>query len=265
MKSGLGIGVSLAANLIFSVSLISVSLLSVFLLSVSLLSGCASAPKRVEAGAEAPPTEPKERLELTEVQKDLVRGAKRLEGAGRLNVKGREFRKDCTGAVAALYWYAGIDILSPLAHYRGNGVLRLYRFLKDEGLLVPSSSPSSESSESAKNSSGGPAPGDIIFWDNTYDKNEDGQVNDTLTHTGVVVSRDGDGTVVYYHHHYREGIVLERMDIEEPNVHTRNVDGETVVVNSPMRMRGSPNFDYWLAAQLVRTYGRAWKLEKITR
>jgi hypothetical protein len=38
------------------------------------------------------------------------------------------------------------------------------------------------------------------------------------------------------------------------------VNDERVVINAPMRMRGSPDFDLWLAAQLLRSYGRAWRL-----
>jgi hypothetical protein len=220
-------------------------------LVVALVIGCAGVPKprpAVEPAAEEKPeAAAEEGAALTETQESLVEGARKLEGAKRLLVRGKEFRMDCTGAVAAVYWYAGIDILSPLARYSGNGVLRLYRYMEEEELLVPADSP---------------APGDIVFWDNTYDKDDDGKPNDFLTHTGVVVSADENGTVVYYHHNYRRGIVLERMNVIEPHVHTKRIDGREVVINTPMRMRGSPDFDLWLAGQLVKSYGRGWRLSQ---
>ena len=226
--------------------LIAASAVSALLL---LLASCASVGTAGKARKEAglPEQKPGTAADLSKTQLKIVEGARELTGAKRLVVKGRKFRMDCTGAVAAAYWYAGVDILGPLAKYRGNGVLRLYRFMEEEGLLV---------------SADEPAPGDIIFWDNTYDRNDDGSANDTLTHTGIVVSTDEDGTVVYYHHNYRRGIVLERMNIADPDIHTKMVNDEQVVVNAPMRMRGSPDFDLWLAAQLLRSYGRAWRISQ---
>ncbi len=219
--------------------------LLVLILSI-LLAGCAGfgGPGATRGAAERVPPEG-ETAGLTERQRDIVEAAHMYRGAEKLRVRGRDFRMDCTGAVAALYWHAGIDLLAPLAEYRGNGVTRLYRFMEDKGLTA---------------SSDDPAPGDIIFWDNTYDRNEDGRANDLLTHTGVIVSTEADGTVVYFHHNYRHGLVFERMNIRDPDTHMKVVKGEKVLMNSPMRMRGSPNFELWLAAQLLRSYGRAWKL-----
>ncbi len=247
--------------------------LFLLLASLSLL-GCAGVPHPPKGAAEAPAKPPgldgTAWEELNDRQRKIVVGAHELKGAKRLIVNGREFRMDCTGAVAALYWYAGIDLLGPLAAYQGNGVRRLYRFMEDEELLIPSDSPGAvranlwPSSTDSSPDQYSILPGDIIFWDNTYDRDGDGRADDEFTHTGVVVSVASDGTVVYYHHNYRRGIVLERMNIAEPDIHTRSGGGEKgrdTTVNSPMRMRGSPNFDLWLAGQLVRAYGRAWLLE----
>ena len=167
-----------------------------------------------------------------------------MRGRTRLVIGGRRFNADCTGTVLAIYWYAGIDLASPLARYSGNGVTRLYRFLEEEQALY---------------STRRPKPGDIIFWDNTYDRNDDGQANDYLTHTGMVVAVEEDGTVHYVHHNYRKGVVFARMNLYKPGVYTEVVDGEQRIINSPMRMRGSPNFDKWLASQLTRSFGRAWE------
>lgn len=180
---------------------------------------------------------------LTKVQEKLVEGALFIEGKQELRVNGRSFNADCTGAVLAVYWYAGMDLGAPLASYQGNGVTRLYRFLEDEKLLV---------------GTGYPEAGDIIFWDNTYDRNEDKKPNDFLTHTGIVVHTAEDGTIEFLHHNYRKGVVMARMNLLRPGVYTEKKNGKEYVVNSPMRMRGSPDYDKWLASELTRNFGRAW-------
>ncbi len=181
---------------------------------------------------------------LNRIQAKLVEGAHSIRGRSQLNVGGRRFNTDCTGTVLAIYWFAGIDLSTPLADYRGNGVTRLYRFLEEERALYKTRRPK---------------PGDIIFWDNTYDRNDDGRVNDYLTHTGMVVEVEKDGTVHYVHHNYRKGVVFARMNLYRPGVHIETIDGRQQLINSPMRMRGSPNYDKWLASQLTRSFGRAWE------
>lgn len=180
-----------------------------------------------------------------EVRQQLVSMAREILGAEELRIAGREFRIDCTGVVQALYWGAGIDLVGPLSRYSGNGVARLYAFLDEMELLK-----------------GGvnPLPGDLVFWDDTYDKNENGKVDDPFTHVGMVVSIDSAGNLEYIHHNYRKGIVLEWMNPRTPSVYTRVEDGKTVIVNSPMRMRGSPEYDKTLSGELVRSWAEPWRL-----
>lgn len=223
-----------------------------FAAALMLLTGCQSL---TGPGAARPGGSDEDRLaaqlqrsagdgSLNGIQAKLVEGAHSIRGRTRLVIGGRRFNADCTGTVLAIYWHAGIDLASPMARYRGNGVTRLYRFLEEEQALY---------------STRRPAPGDIIFWDNTYDRNNDGQPNDYLTHTGMVVAVEEDGTVHYVHHNYRKGVVFARMNLYKPGVYTEVIDGEQRIINSPMRMRGSPNYDKWLASQLTRSFGRAWE------
>ncbi|ADN03109.1 CHAP domain-containing protein [Spirochaeta thermophila] len=181
---------------------------------------------------------------LSELQRRLVEEARGLVGRERLVVKGRGFTMDCTGVVLAVYYAAGIDLSAEFSRYEGNGVRRLYLTMKSHGLLYFTRTPQ---------------PGDLIFWDDTYDANGDGRMNDPLTHVGMVVESHSDGTVVYIHHNYRRGIVLEYMNLYDPDTYTTEKGGRIVVVNSPMRMRGSPSSNgKWLASHLVRDFGRAY-------
>ena len=179
------------------------------------------------------------------VKQRLVNGAYALQGKKSVTVKGKRFNADCSGTVFALYYYAGIDLASEISDYRGGGVRSLYRMLEDRHLIhrIPF-----------------PQPGDLVFWDNTYDKNGDGFRNDELTHIGMVVRAGFDGTVEYVHYHYSRGVVIERMNLFRPNVHT-NTTG-TVIVNSPMRSKqGGILGNRWLSGQLFRAFGAAYRVK----
>jgi hypothetical protein len=175
----------------------------------------------------------------------LVEGANSLLGKKDLEVRGKSFTYDCSGTVLAIYWYAGIDLAREYSRYAGNGVTRIFKSLERAGLLYDSAYPVS---------------GDLIFWDNTYDANDDGLWNDTLTHIGMVVSTAEDGTVSYVHHHTRRGIVIEYMNLREPAVYQREVWGQMRTLNSPLRLAeaGRPHPTLWLSGQLYRILGMGY-------
>jgi len=184
--------------------------------------------------------------EIGKTQEKLVEGAYSILGKKSLIIRGKQFNLDCTGVVLAVYYYAGIDLAKDFSHYTGNGVNRLYSYLESKGLLYHTFFPQ---------------PGDIIFWDNTYDRNEDKLWNDELTHVGMVVKASSWGTIDYIHHNYRKGIILERMNLKEPDVEKKSIEGEIVIINSPMRMRGSPPGPDRLASQLYRQFGKGYETE----
>lgn len=185
--------------------------------------------------------------EITDLQRRLAKAAESLQGKSKLSFDGNNFSFDCTGTVLAAYYLAGHDLRKDFARYPGGGVQRLYRMAEERALLSLSSTP---------------LPGDVLFWDNTYDRNKDGRWNDELTHTGIVVRIGEDGTIYYLHHHVTRGIVVEAMNLDLPDVHESARDGKTALLNSPIRIReaGKPRPKQWLAGQLYNAYGRLWKL-----
>ena len=213
-----------------------------------LLSSCRSSPDTIESDHIKPDDGIETAKGLTVTQEKLIEGAHAILGREKLFIGGRNFSMDCSGIVLALYWYADFDLTKAYNDYSGNGVTRIYRYLEDKDLLYRTLAPS---------------PGDIIFWDNTYDKNEDGKPNDLLTHVGMVVDVDTEGNIDYIHHNYRKGIILARMNLNNPDTYAETLKGEQIIVNSAMRMRGSPDFDKWLSSQLYREFGMGYLLEQI--
>jgi hypothetical protein len=211
----------------------------VVLLLAVLLSSCASltGPRGVSAFSRP--------RETSDIQRLLAEGARRVLGRRRLVVRGRTFPYDCTGTVLAIYWYAGIDLARDFDRYSGNGVMRLYQSLEKQNLLY---------------STPYPATGDVIFWDNTYDRNGDGAWNDALTHMGMVLHSRPDGTIHYVHLNRSRGIVIENMNLLEPNLSKKMIRGQLRILNSPIRLkeRGRPHPPLWLAGQLYRVLGMGY-------
>lgn len=175
---------------------------------------------------------------LEPIQRQLVDAANWAEGRTNISHGGRRFSLDCSGVVSAVYWKAGIDLQAAYPLYSGNGVTRIYRYLDDKKLLYRPDEP---------------APGDIIFWDNSYDKNGNGLADDELTHVGMVVAVSPAGDVTYIHHDYISGIIFADMYPPEPSDPERN---------SGMRMQSlGPTPDgRKTSGELYRNAGRGWEL-----
>jgi cell wall-associated NlpC family hydrolase len=180
--------------------------------------------------------------QVSGIQEDLLEHAESYIGieSGALRTDDRNYTLDCSGVVLAIYYNAGIELEKCYSMYTGNGVKRIYSCLRDNKLIFNTKSPE---------------PGDLIFWDNTYDRDGDGKFNDYFSHIGMVISVDEEGTIIYVHHNYRQGIIYERMNLYKP---------DDTSLNSPMRMRGSPPAPegQYLASHLVRVFGRAWQLPR---
>ncbi|HKL87000.1 MAG TPA: CHAP domain-containing protein [Treponemataceae bacterium] len=183
------------------------------------------------------------------VRDAVVKSASSLLGQkpnARVTVRGREFVLDCIGTVSASWWGAGYDIQLDFPKYKGNGVLRLFKSLKEWNALHVQKEPKA---------------GDIIFWENTYDRNEDGiMYNDGLTHAGLVVKVEDDGTVHYIHTSYTRGVVIAFCNLRHPK-DAKSPQGK--IWNSPMYLGSNYNITnnppYWLSGDLWAAFGDAVK------
>lgn len=215
--------------------------------SAVLLATCASGPepselcpyRGIEAARAAPSAE----------ELKVVESSKRLMGAaynGKAVVSGRKFTLDCIGTVCAIYYRLGIDLSKDFGKYPGNGVNRLYLSLKDRGAI---------------HADRYPRPGDIVFWDNTYDANGDGdRTNDLRTHAGIVLSVDEDGTIRYVHANIYSGVVVETMNLLKPSL---AFDASGKRINSGMAIAtvpGGPKPDLALAGETFSAFGDALRV-----
>lgn len=176
-------------------------------------------PDPVAAAAEAPKPNPKvysQRLDHPEVvdgsadaQSDddaLVAHAQRVKGhsfAERMadsaeNMLGHDtpngFRRDCSGFVCAAADRAGLIM--------DGGSDDLWKMAEEAGTVHHRKRP---------------ARGDLVFFDRTWDKNNNGRNDDELTHIGIVLSVDAEGTIRIAHRSSSQGLAILHMNLYHPD------------------------------------------------
>ena len=139
-------------------------------------------------------------------------------------VGGERFNPDCTGFVEAVYAAEGIPLR----------------------LLAQRAAPAETSGVAAIWAAAGrygsrwrggewPAPGDLIFFDDTWDRNGNGAFDDPFTHLGMVEWVDGQGTVTFLHR-AGAGVVRGHLTLARPA--SMRAAGGTEL-NAPLRVRVS--------------------------
>jgi hypothetical protein len=168
----------------------------------------------------------------------IARTATRLIGARTIDSNGHRIAYDCAGVTRAIYLKHGIDLYDGGAHDpKDNGVRLIHAYVNQHGRLHQ-----------------GPVvnPGDLVFFDNTWDRNGDGIANDPLTHVGVVEQVEKDGTVIFISR-VSEAVQRYRMNLTLPHVH-KTEDGR--IVNDYMRRyAGGPQRSGRLTGELFAFFG----------
>lgn len=172
-------------------------------------------------------------------QQAIVRTAENLVGATTIESQGRRISYDCAGVTRAIYLAHGIDLYSGgTADGRTNGVGLIYNHVRKNGRLHR-----------------GPVvlAGDLVFFDNTWDFNGDGLVNDPLTHVGIVEQVEHDGTIVFISR-VAGAIERYRMNVAHPHVH-RTADGR--LLNDYMRRKHWRDGEHtaYLTGELFAAFG----------
>jgi hypothetical protein len=175
----------------------------------------------------------------TAKQHAIARTAARLVGARTIQTGGRLISYDCAGVTRAVYLSQGHDLYEGTGgNGPANGVRLIYEHVRQHGRIHR-----------------GPAvrPGDLVFFDNTWDFNEDGMLNDPLTHVGIVEEVERDGTVVFISR-VSNAIERYRMNLHAPNAF-RDADGR--ILNDYLRRKkpADPQATGYLAGQLFSGFG----------
>jgi len=156
------------------------------------------------------------------------RGEQRIVEAARhyLDHPTRGFRDDCSGFVMAVLDRAG--------HPMAGNTASFYAWAEENGALHRHKRPS---------------PGDLAFFDDTYDRNHNGRLDDGLTHIAVVLDVSADGTILLAHDGTSGGRTLLHMNLLTPDERL-GPDGE--VRNDWLRRKldSDPRGTRYLAGEL---------------
>jgi cell wall-associated NlpC family hydrolase len=154
----------------------------------------------------------------------LARNAIQFLGRYKISVGEKRFTNDCSGTVRAILYAAGVRIESGLMRFPARSATQsLYYYFESQGCLVASRDL---------------RPGDILFWDNTYDRNGNGLADDELSHVGIVVSASENGDVEFVHYNYSLGVVRARMNLSQPALVYADRGGQNTLINTPLRIPG---------------------------
>lgn len=137
-----------------------------------------------------------------ELRQAVARAARGYVGKRALLVGNQKLPFDCSGLARASYLQLGIDLTRVEPIPDENAVATIYRYVRRNGILYRS---------------GTPATGDLVFFNDTFDRNSNGQRDDALTHVAVVEAIDTDGTVVIVHR-VTNGILRYRMNLQHPDL-----------------------------------------------
>ena len=165
----------------------------------------------------------------------VAMAAAKFVGADCLMVDAERYRWDCSGLVEAAMASVGVSVKGSgadlLAQARDLGVTHRRRR---------------------------PWPGDVAFFDNTWDRNDNGLLDDPLSHVGIVESVDTDGTITVIHLSSSAGVTRLYMNLGQPDV---NQDENGKVLNSILRrkQKGDSLRTRYLAGELCFGFASFWR------
>lgn len=171
----------------------------------------------------------------------VAKRAKRLVGISSMAAVTTKVPDDCSGVVRLPYEREGVDLLQGAYPPDWNAVTIMYTRARRLGALTGRT----------------PAPGDLAFFRETYDRNRDGKRNDGLTHVAIVEKVDEDGTVTLIHHG-KTGVARTYMNLNAPLVKR---DLQKKRLNSILVPEKKKSRNY-LTSELFVIYARSEALSK---
>ncbi|MBK9948123.1 MAG: C40 family peptidase [Nitrospira sp.] len=169
----------------------------------------------------------------------IVHSAVRLLGSKTITSQGRRIHYDCAGVTRAIFLEHGIDLYrSNHSDVNANGVRLIHSHVRQHGRLHQGTDV---------------RPGDLVFFDNTWDFNGDGLLNDPLTHVGIVEQIEQDGTVTFISR-VAGAVARYRMNLHQPHLH-KTAEGH--LLNDYIRRKrpADPENTARLTGELFSSYG----------
>jgi len=207
-------------------------------IAIVTLVGCVTSPTE-RSRMSAPKASPCCRsVELALSRTAIVETAVKLVGATTVESNGRHIAYDCAGVTRAVFLKHGIDLYDgKLSDSHTNGVRIIHAHIRQQGRFHR-----------------GPVayPGDLVFFNNTWDYNGDGKVNDPLTHVGIVEQQESDGTVIFISR-VAGAVERYRMNLGLPHVH-KTADGR--ILNDYLRRKhvGDRANTFYLTGELFAQF-----------
>lgn len=165
-----------------------------------------------------------------QIRERIAAAAAGSVGDDPLVVGGVRYRFDCSGVAAGIYAKAGLR----LAEDGAPSTRSLYALVEQKGSLHRDN----------------PLPGDLVFFDDTWDQNGNGRRDDPLSHVGVVERVEPDGTVLFVH---RIGRLIVRWRMNTARPHDR-ADENGSILNHWLRAAQGPRASQ-TTAELFVAYG----------
>jgi NlpC/P60 family len=164
----------------------------------------------------------------------LVEAARVVEQANESRGAGKWFTRDCSGTVNAIFAQAGFPLSKRLNAAYKNGM---------NGTAILHAISDSVSVEQL-------AAGDLVFFNDTYDRNNNGKSDDILTHVGIVMGYDrATGVVDFIHYNtWMDKIVEQQLNVLKPGDKDTNI-----ILRWPAR--GDTQSKRY-AGELIHSFGR---------
>jgi hypothetical protein len=155
-----------------------------------------------------------------------------------IDFNGKKYDFDCSGFIRFVFiQYAGVDLDKYIVKQSRSKVEAYYNTFKIEveGKLRI-------------------MPGDLIFFDNTYDRNRNGVMDDELTHIALVIGYDREsGSIVFINKSKGKPVSLGYINFNYPDRDYVIKEGKNIQVNSYVR---DDKLGKLLSTQAFRGFGR---------
>ncbi len=204
----------------------------ILLLFTFILSGYFTSKKR------EPSVNQKEWRKITLHEKMTLR--QNIVKAAKQYAQKKNIRIDCSGLILKIFKKNNVTIFKKQAVIPpgANGVKIIYATLKKYNKIF-------KTQQKAQ-------LGDLIFFNNTYDKNKNKRFDDNLTHIAIIVDKKRNGLITYIHKSSK-GIVYGYMNLRQKTKHKYN----SKIINSYIRRkrRSDSRYTKHLAGELFISFG----------